>query len=335
MIFRFLVSAALSVFVAIAPQTHAAGDTVGSSGPSKTFVYKKTKQAELAIVVHFPSGWKASDRRAAIVFFFGGGWTNGKLSQFEPQATALAARGLVTARADYRVKSRHGVSPDVCVEDAKSAVRWLRQNASMLGIDPNRIIAAGGSAGGHIAACTALTDGLEAPGEDLRISSRPNAMILFNPVLRLDHLSALVARVGHNEKLAKQISPNLHISKETPPTLLFFGDQDPLMHRVKSSCNRQNKSAAGRSWSRRRTRSTATSITPLGPNRRSSGRINSSFHSATWAGRLMLCKMPRRRLVESSGSPFFAMPLAAKLVSTTGVASTVRDFIFLRFDGTC
>ena len=229
MIFRFLVSAALSVFVAIAPQTHAAGDTVGSSGPSKTFVYKKTKQAELAIVVHFPSGWKASDRRAAIVFFFGGGWTNGKLSQFKPQATALAARGLVTARADYRVKSRHGVSPDVCVEDAKSAVRWLRQNASMLGIDPNRIIAAGGSAGGHIAACTALTDGLEAPGEDLRISSRPNAMILFNPVLRLDHLSALVARVGHNEKLAKQISPNLHISKETPPTLLFFGDQDPLM----------------------------------------------------------------------------------------------------------
>jgi acetyl esterase len=229
LIFRLLVSAAIGLCVAFASQAHAADDSVGSSGPTKTFVYKKTKQAELEIVVHFPPGWKTSDRRAAIVFFFGGGWTNGRLSQFEPQATALASRSLVTARADYRVKSRHGVSPDACVEDAKSAVRWLRQNALMLGIDSNRLVAAGGSAGGHIAACTALTDGLEAAGEDLRISSRPNAMILFNPVLRLDHLPALLARVGHDEKLAKQISPNLHISKETPPTLMFFGDQDPLM----------------------------------------------------------------------------------------------------------
>ncbi len=86
MIIRLLVSAALGVCVAIAPQGHAAGDSVGSGGPTKTFVYKKTKQAELEIVLHFPPSWKASDRRAAIVFFFGGGWTSGKLSQFEPQA---------------------------------------------------------------------------------------------------------------------------------------------------------------------------------------------------------------------------------------------------------
>ena len=64
------------------------------------------------------------------------------------------------------MKSRHGVTPKECVEDAKSAVRWLRQNAAKLGIDPNRIVAAGGSAGGHIAACTGLAPGLEADGED-------------------------------------------------------------------------------------------------------------------------------------------------------------------------
>src|SRR5581483_2338314 len=95
----------------------------------KTFVYKKAKEANLEMVVHYPPGWKATDRRPAIVFFFGGGWTNGKVTQFEPQATYLAGRGMVTARADYRVKSRHNVTPDQCVEDAKSAVRWLRQNA--------------------------------------------------------------------------------------------------------------------------------------------------------------------------------------------------------------
>src|SRR5262245_11432486 len=84
----------------------------------------KTKEAELAVHLHFPEGWKKEDRRAAIVFFFGGGWTSGNVRQFEPQATYLAGRGMVAARADYRVKSRHGVTPDQCVEDARSAVSW-------------------------------------------------------------------------------------------------------------------------------------------------------------------------------------------------------------------
>ena len=194
----------------------------------KPFVYKKTKQADLAIHVHFPADWKKEDKRPAIVFFFGGGWTNGTVKQFEPQASYLASRGMVAARADYRVKSRHDVTPDSCVQDAKSAVRWLRQNAVMLGIDPDRIVSSGGSAGGHIAACTACP-GLDAEGEDLKISSRPNAMILFNPVLRFDGEAGLMQRIGNDEKLGKAISPTLHVTKDTPPTLLFYGKEDRLL----------------------------------------------------------------------------------------------------------
>jgi acetyl esterase/lipase len=225
---RILFSATFGICLALASQAFAADDSIGSGGRVKTFVYKTTKQADLEIVIHYPPGWKVTDRRPAIVFYFGGGWNAGKLSQFEPQAKVLAERGLVAAQADYRVKSRHGVTPESCVEDAKSAVRWLRQNASRLGIDPQRIVASGGSAGGHIAACAALSDGHEPAGEDLQISSRPNAMILFNPVLRLDRSSMLLSRVGNDEVLAKQISPTLHLSKETPPTLIFFGTADPL-----------------------------------------------------------------------------------------------------------
>jgi acetyl esterase/lipase len=195
--------------------------------PTKSFTYKKTKQADLEMVVHYPPGWRETDKRPAIVFFFGGGWTNGSVKQFEPQANHLASRGMVAARADYRVKSRHGVSPKECVEDAKSAVRWIRHNAANLGVDPNRIVAAGGSAGGHIAACTALTPGLETDGEDTAVSSKPNAMVLFNPVLRMD-LPQLLGFVGHDESLAKAISPTLYLTKDTPPTLLLYGSADQL-----------------------------------------------------------------------------------------------------------
>jgi acetyl esterase/lipase len=194
----------------------------------KTFTYKKTKQADLEMHVHSPPDWKPEDKRPAIVFFFGGGWTTGNIQQFEPQATYLASRGMVAARADYRVKSRHGVAPDACVEDAKSAVRWLRQNAARLGVDPERIVASGGSAGGHIAACTACP-GLDSEEGDVKISSRPNALLLFNPALRFAGVPGMMQRIGNDEKLGERISPTLHLTKDTPPALLFYGKRDDLL----------------------------------------------------------------------------------------------------------
>jgi acetyl esterase len=134
----------------------------------------------------------------------------------------------VAARADYRVKARHGVTPEQCVEDAKSAVRWLRQNATRLGIDPDRIVAAGGSAGGHLAACTALAKDIEPAGEDLTISSRPNAIVLYNPVLRFDGIPQLLQLVNNDAVVAKKISPTLHLAPDSPPTLILFGSADKL-----------------------------------------------------------------------------------------------------------
>ena len=205
-----------------------------SAEPStRTFTYKEIPGGKLEMVVHFPPGWKDSDKRPAIVFFFGGGWENGTIQAFQRQADHLARRGMVAARADYRVKSRQGVNPDKCVEDAKSAVRWLRANASKLGIDPDRIAAGGGSAGGHIAACTALTQGLEAKGEDTSISSRSNALVLFNPVLRFQGIPQLMKRLDNDKTLGNALSPTLHVSKDTPPTLLLFGTEDRLLEQGK------------------------------------------------------------------------------------------------------
>lgn len=61
---------------------------------TKSFVYKKTKQAELELVVHYPPGWKETDQRPGIVFFFGGGWTGGKIEQFEPMTDEFEGQDL-------------------------------------------------------------------------------------------------------------------------------------------------------------------------------------------------------------------------------------------------
>lgn len=195
---------------------------------AKTFVYKKTKEADLTVKAFFPADWKATDKRPSIVFFFGGGWTSGSPKQFEPQSEHFAKRGMVALCADYRVKSRHGVLPDACVEDAKSAVRWMRENASTLGIDPEKIVSSGGSAGGHLAACTGICPGLDHPDENQSVSSVPNLLVLYNPALNFNN-ARMNARINNDEKLAKALSPTIHLKKNSPPALLLFGTSDALL----------------------------------------------------------------------------------------------------------
>ncbi len=193
----------------------------------KTMTYKTVGEKQLQIHIHYPPGWKRGDRRSAMIFFFGGGWTGGSPDQFLPQAEYFASRGLVTARADYRVKSRDGVTPDQCVADARSAVRWMRQNSKRLGIDPDKLITSGGSAGGHLAACMMIPSSVETKTDDLSISTIPQAMVLFNPVLDFQH-EQLIDRLGDSQHLAAKISPTLHLSRNTPPALILFGTEDKL-----------------------------------------------------------------------------------------------------------
>jgi len=211
------------------------------------FTYKTVGDRKLVLHVSYPSDWKPADHRAAIVFFFGGGWTNGKVEQFLPQATYLAKRGMVAVRADYRVKSRDNVTPDKCVEDAISAIRWVRGNAKRLGIDPNRIVASGGSAGGHLAACTYFTEGINAPTDDLNVSHQPNAMILFNPALDFIGL-AESDRKQHAKGLDRatmlKLSPLRLMQTKFPPTLILDGTADFLYDQNKAFVDKGKKLGA-------------------------------------------------------------------------------------------
>jgi acetyl esterase len=194
--------------------------------PDQSLVYKTVGDVQLKMDIFLPAGDEKVAQRPALVMFFGGGWVGGSTSQFYKQAKYLASRGMVVFCADYRVRSRHQTTPAECVKDGKSAMRWVRANAEKWKVDPARIAAGGGSAGGHVAAATATVDGFEEEGEDLSVSCRPNALILFNPVYDNGPDGYGNDRV---KDYWRQISPLHNLSKETPPTLVFFGTKDKLI----------------------------------------------------------------------------------------------------------
>jgi len=191
--------------------------------PTKKTVYKKVGDVELSLHVYEPKGHKPTDKRPAAVFFFGGGWVGGSPGQFYPHCKYLASRGMFACSAEYRVKSRNGTTPFECVADGKSAVRYLRANAAKLGIDPDRIVAGGGSAGGHVGACTGTIDGQEEKGEDASVSSKPNAMALFNPVIDTSEKGYGYSRLKEKFEL---ISPVHNVKAGVSPTILFHGTGD-------------------------------------------------------------------------------------------------------------
>lgn len=198
---------------------------------TKEIVYNTTPQGELKLHVFSPAGdFQATVLRPCVVFFFGGGWKAGSYLQFVPQAEYLASRGIIAISADYRIASIHKTTPDKCVEDAKSAIRWVRGHSTELGIDPGKVIAAGGSAGGHLAACTALVKAYDAESDDKNISAVPNAMVLFNPAMNIATLFKQ-RDTGDSPitlEMAEAITPNSFVAKDTPPAILFFGTADKL-----------------------------------------------------------------------------------------------------------
>ena len=192
--------------------------------PDREVVYKSIEGVELKMQVFEPKGWKATDTRPAIVFFFGGGWVSGSPTQFYQQARAFADQGMVAFSADYRIKKRDKTTPFECVKDAKSSVRWIRKHANELGVDPNRIVASGGSAGGHIAGCTGVIDGCEEVNENLEVSSLPNLMILYNPVL--DTTAKGYGAKNFPPEKQTDLSLCHHVKPGIAPTILFHGTND-------------------------------------------------------------------------------------------------------------
>ena len=196
-----------------------------SQRPDTRVIYKQVNDST-SLRMHLFNPERKEEKAPAIVFFFGGGWNGGSPRQFYPQASYLASKGMFAFVAEYRIKNKHQTTPFESVQDAMSAVRWVRQHAEEYGVDPDRIVASGGSAGGHLAAATAMLDSLDAPYEDLNISRVPNALVLYNPVVDNGPDGYGYERIGERYPI---FSPFHNVDASTPPMTIFLGTEDRII----------------------------------------------------------------------------------------------------------
>lgn len=200
----------LAAGISVAAVAHA-GD------PDAFWNYKSVDGKDLQLHVFLPDGYAASPGPfPTMVIFHGGSWAEGEASWQYPDCEYWSARGMIAVSVDYRLSKRDGVEvPIECVKDAKSAIRFLRRNAEELKVDPEKVVAAGDSAGGQLAAALATITTPETNDDcyDLAILCRPEAVILTNPYY----------------KCKASLSPPEHVVGGLPPMIAFLGDEDPAI----------------------------------------------------------------------------------------------------------
>jgi len=196
------------------------------SPKGKVYVYKEVDGMTREMEIFFPKDHDPSKKSVpGVIMFHGGGWGSGSRVMFSYQCNYFASRGLVAATVTYKLAKKAGPNKTkgtesrkrVCITDAKSAIRWYKQNADELGIDPKRIIAGGGSAGGHISLLATTNPGLNDPGDPKEYDATVAAYLLFNPAL------------SAGDAKDPQVDFLRHLKADFPPAIVFFGSEDNWM----------------------------------------------------------------------------------------------------------
>ena len=177
----------------------------------KDVLVGKAGDIELHCDVYSPPA--GTRKRMALVHFHGGGFARGSKDTLASKLVPITARGYVSVAAQYRLTSIAKWPSQI--EDAKTHIRWVRTNASSLGIDPKRIGVVGYSAGGHIALFTAGQSDAEV-----------TACVAFYPQTDVRNIVQALMPPGSDENSINDASPITHIKAGYPPTIIFHGLSD-------------------------------------------------------------------------------------------------------------
>jgi acetyl esterase len=195
--------------------------------PVTEITYKTIGERKLKLYIFEPQTTEHS--RPAILFFNGGSFQKAPIrspAQFQHQANYLSSQGIVGICVDYRNGHDEGFSPIQAICDAKSAIRWVRRNSSSLGIDPNKIVMCGASAGGYIAVSSIMFQGLIDEDSDQSSEHIPNALVIF--AAGMDGVDIMSRRYPELLENATELSPLHNIKKCLPQTLWLCGTADDL-----------------------------------------------------------------------------------------------------------
>ena len=185
-------------------------------------IYKSVKGQQLEVHLFRPEKFDTTQSYPVLAAFHGGGWMEGNASWTFGSASFAAKNGMIGVAVEYRLSNRSDVTPVEAMEDTRDAIRWLRENAKSLYIDPDKIVGKGISAGGHlISAVSVLQDDLQT-----KYSSVPNSMVLVSPALDMqeDYFKSLLRRKVNPSHLSAL--DNLKAGQQMPPTLLLQGRTD-------------------------------------------------------------------------------------------------------------
>jgi acetyl esterase len=198
---------------------------------AQTYIYRELKPEPLRLFVVRPEGWRTTDHRPALIYFFGGGWTRGDPGKSIGWARMAAYWGMVGIAPDYRTADRFGTTPVEATADARAATRWVEDHATELGIDAGRIVVAGTSAGGHLALWTAIEKAPFGSNPEESPTIKPVALVLISAPS-----DTTPATWDDNPKFLKRFGPHIgdvsplqHLDAAMPPIIMFHGDADPTV----------------------------------------------------------------------------------------------------------
>ncbi|RIJ43099.1 alpha/beta hydrolase [Pontibacter oryzae] len=189
--------------------------------------YKTIRGYTLDAHIFLPDTLAPNKQYPAIAMFHGGSFFEGKPDWFFASCREYARKGWVAVAVEYSVADRHGNLLPEAIADGKSLVRYLRENAAKLQVDPSRIMVTGNSAGATIAlALATIGEVLDEPTENLKISSTPNAIMANAALADLTETGHYWWHKHYTDKYIASVSPLHQVRAGLPPMLLLHGTND-------------------------------------------------------------------------------------------------------------